>query len=124
MLSGLKGVYAEVPKGVRDSVLRNLAAKARTQRTPLVLRPIGGEVPAGIAHLRLDAEAIDWEGVDDGHGVLTSRRARLRASGKATRGREVLIEVEDHGAASFPGSGAHDLRVVSDVGAEATRRFA
>ncbi len=124
MLTGLKGVYAEVPRGIRDSVLRNLAAKARTQRTPLVLRPVFGGLPRGIAHLRLDAHAIDWEGTDGGHGALAGRRALFTASGKATRGRDVVIEVEDHGATPIAGTGAHDLRVVSDLGAEATRRFA
>lgn len=124
MLTGLKGVYAEVPGGVRDSVLRNLAAKARAQRTPLVLRPIAGVLPNGLAHLRLDARSVDWEGVDGGHGALGGRRTRLLASGKAIRGREVLIEVEDYGASSIAPSGTHGLRVVPDVGAEATRRFA
>lgn len=124
MLSGLKGVYAEVPRGIRDSVLWNLAAKARTLRTPLVLRPVVGSLPRGIAHLRLDAQAIDWDGIEGGHGALMGRRTRLIASGKAIKGREVLIEVEDHGASSFAQSGTHDLRVVSDVGVEATRRLA
>ena len=116
LMSGMKGVYAEIPSGVRDVILRKLAAKARTTRTPLVLRPLEGEVPSGIAHLRLDARTVTWEGVDAGHGQLTRRRALLDASGKSTRGMQRTIEVED--------DGTNDVRVVPGVGAEETRRFA
>lgn len=116
LMSGMKGVYAEVPTGVRDVVLRKLAAKARTTRTPLVLRPLDGVVPSGVAHLRLDARTITWEGVEAGHGQLTRRRALIDASGKSTRGMQRTIEVED--------DGTNDVRVVPGVGAEETRRFA
>lgn len=116
LMSGMKGVYAEVPTGVRDVVLRKLAAKARTTRTPLVLRPLNGSVPSGVAHLRLDARTITWEGAETGHGQLTRRRALLDASGKSTRGMQRMIEVED--------DGTNDLRVVPGVGAEEIRRFA
>ena len=116
LMSGMKGVYAEIPTGVRDVVLRKLAAKARTTRTPLVLRPLDGVVPSGVAHLRLDARTITWEGVEAGHGQLTRRRALIDASGKSTRGMQRTIEVED--------DGTNDVRVVPGVGAEETRRFA
>lgn len=116
LMSGMKGVYAEIPSGVRDVVLRKLAAKARTTRTPLVLRPLNGEVPSGIAHLRLDARTVAWEGVDAGHGQLSRRRALLEASGKSTRGMQRTIEVED--------DGTNDVRVVPGLGVEETRRFA
>ena len=116
LMSGMKGVYAEVPTGVRDIVLRKLAAKARTTRTPLVLRPLDGVVPSGVAHLRLDARTITWEGVEAGHGQLTRRRALIDASGKSIRGMQRTIEVED--------DGTNDVRVVPGVGAEETRRFA
>lgn len=97
MLTGLKGVYAEVPVGVRDTVLRNLTAKARANRTPLVFRPVGGALPGGLVHLRLEVHAIAWEGTDAGHGAITTRRAVLVASGKAVRGRQRVIEVQDDG---------------------------
>jgi len=116
LMSGMKGVYAEIPTGVSDVVLRKLAAKARTTRTPLVLRPLDGAVPSGVAHLRLDARTITWEGVEAGHGQLTRRRALLDASGKSTRGMQRTIEVED--------DGTNDLRVVPGLVAEETRRFA
>ena len=116
LLPGVRGVYAEVPSGVRDVALRQLAAKARTHRTPLVLRPLAGSIPNGVAQLRLEAHSTTWEGTDAGHGHLTRRRTLLEASGKAVRGREHTIEIEDHGT--------HDLRVVPPVGAHTTRRFA
>lgn len=116
LMSGMKGVYAEIPTGVSDVVLRKLAAKARTTRTPLVLRPLDGALPSGVAHLRLDARTITWEGVEAGHGQLTRRRALLDASGKSTRGMQRTIEVED--------DGTNDLRVVPGLVAEETRRFA
>lgn len=116
LMSGMKGVYAEIPTGVRGVVLRKLAAKARTTRTPLVLRPLDGVVPSGVAHLRLDARTITWEGVEAGHGQLTRRRTLIDASGKSTRGMQRTIEVED--------DGTNDVRVVPGLGAEETRRFA
>jgi hypothetical protein len=116
LLDGVRGVYAEVPVGVRDAALRKLVAKARTRRTPLVLRPLSGALPSGVAHLNLTAKEVQWEGTDAGHGRLTTRRTLLEASGKSTRGMERTIEIED--------DGTNDMRVVPDVGTQATRRFA
>ena len=116
LVPGVRGVYAEVPTGIREPVLRRIGARARTSRTPLVLRPLGGPLPGGIAHLRLEARTVQWEGVDRGHGHLRSRRAGFEASGKAIRGMRRSIEVEDHGT--------HDVRLVSGVGAAASRRLA
>ena len=113
LLDGVRGVYAEVPQGLSDQSLYKLAAMARTKRTPLVLRPVTGKLPTGVAHLNLEASEVLWEGTDAGHGNLTNRRALLTASGKATRGMERTIEVED--------DGTNDLRVVSHMGAQATR---
>jgi hypothetical protein len=113
LLDGVCGVYAEVPTGLRDQSLYKLAAKARTKRTPLVLRPVSGGLPSGIAHLNLEASEVLWEGTEAGHGNLTNRRTRLVASGKATRGMERTIEVED--------DGTNDLRVVSHMGTQETR---
>lgn len=113
LLDGVCGVYAEVPVGLRDQSLYKLAAKARARRTPLVLRPVSGGLPSGIAHLNLEACEVLWEGAEDGHGSLTNRRTRLVASGKATRGMVRTIEVED--------DGTNDLRVVSRMGTQETR---
>jgi hypothetical protein len=114
LLDGVRGVYAEVPVGMRDQVLYKLAALTRVKRTPLVLRPISGKLPSGVAHLNLEAREVVWEGTEAGHGNLTNRRTRLVASGKATRGMVRTIEVED--------DGTNDLRVVSHLGAQATGR--
>lgn len=116
LLDGVGGVYAEVPPGVKDASLRKLVAKARIQRTPLVLRPVAGELPSGMAHLHLKVREVIWFGTDAGHGRLRTRRTLLDASGKATRGMERTIEVED--------DGTNDLRVVPHMGAQTSRRFA
>lgn len=110
LLDGVRGVYAEVPMGLPDQSLYKLAARARTRRTPLVLRPVEGKLPAGVAHLNLEAHEVVWEGTDAGHGSLTSRRTSLVASGKATRGMARTIEVED--------DGTNDLHVVPHMGAQ------
>jgi hypothetical protein len=111
LLDGVCGVYAEVPQGLRDQLLYKLAAKARTKRTPLVLRPVAGKLPSGVAHLNLESSKVLWEGTEAGHGNLTNRRTFLIASGKATRGMVRTIEVED--------DGTNDLRVVPHMGAQA-----
>ena len=116
LLDGVRAVYAEVPHGVRDSAIRTLAARARTRRTPLVLRPLNGSLPPGILHLHLEAREVVWEGTDRGHGVLERRFALFEASGKAMRGMERTIEVED--------DGTNDLRVVPHMGTQTIGRLA
>jgi len=116
LLDGARGVYAEVPGGLKDQALFKLAAKARAKRTPVVLRPVTGKLPAGLAHLNLDARDVLWEGTEAGHGNLTNRRTLFEASGKATRGMERMVEVQD--------DGTNNLRVVSHMDTHASRRFA
>ncbi len=116
LLGGVSAVYAEVPGGVGDAAIRTLAAKARVRRTPLVLRSIDGELPRGILHLYLEGRDVLWEGTEDGHGMLLHRRCLFEVSGKAMRGVEGTIEVED--------DGTNDLRVVPHLGARAIRRLA
>ena len=108
LLDGMQAVYAEVPPRVKEAHLRKLAAVSRSTRTPLVLRPVRGEVPGGIVHLRLSAREIVWEGADQGFGRLTRRRLVIEASGKVMQGMARIIEVEDHGT--------HAVRVVSGLG--------
>ncbi|MEN8041461.1 MAG: hypothetical protein ABFR95_08155 [Actinomycetota bacterium] len=115
LLDGVRGVYAEVPVGLRDQSLYKLAAKARSRQTPLVLRSVSGRLPAGVAHLSLEAREVLWEGTRTGHGNLKNRRTLLEASGKATRGMAHTIEVED--------DGTNDLRVVSRLGAQVPGRL-
>ena len=97
LLEGVRALYAEVPRGIKETQLRKLSALARSRRTPLVLRPLRGDLPSGIAFLRLVAREIIWEGTEDGHGRLARRRLLLEASGKAVRGMTQIVEVEDNG---------------------------
>ena len=116
LLDGMRGVYAEIPRGVKDSALRTLAARARTRRTPLVFRPIAGKLPQGVVHLHLEAREVEWDGTEQGHGALTRRRTLFDATGKATRGMERTIEIED--------DGTNHMRVVPNLGAQTSRRLA
>lgn len=116
LLEGVVAMYAEVPRGTKEAQLRALATLARTRRSPLILRPTAGGLPGGVTQLRLEAKAIDWQGTDDGHGALRTRRLVVEASGKVMRGMTRTIEVEDHGADT--------LRVVSGLAAPASGRAA
>lgn len=98
LLEGFPAVLAEVPSGVRDTDLRRLAALSRARRSALILRPVSGDIPAGVLYLRVESEGVHWEGVDRGHGALLRRRLTLRASGKGARGIEHLLEMEDDGS--------------------------
>lgn len=97
LLEGIRAVYAEVPTGVRESVVRRLAALARSRRSALLLRPLGGDLPTGVAYVRYQGREVTWEGPDAGHGRLEGRRLMLEASGKGMSGIERVIEVEDDG---------------------------
>ena len=97
LCEGVQAVYAEVPFGVKEALLRRLAALVRSRGTALVLRPLRGDLPSGIAHLRIEAQGIEWAGPDEGHGRLLRRRLVIAASGKAVGGISRLIEVEDDG---------------------------
>ncbi|MDX1385072.1 MAG: hypothetical protein R3190_15570 [Thermoanaerobaculia bacterium] len=98
LLEGFPAVLAEMPAGLRDADLRRLAALSRSRRSALVLRPVSGDIPPGVLHLRVESAGIHWEGVDRGHGALLRRRLILRASGKGARGMEHLLEMEDDGS--------------------------
>ncbi len=108
LLTGLGGIYAEVPPGVPDQVLRRLSAKARQERAAVALRPMSGQLPAGITHMRLTAERVTWSGPDRGHGRLTGRSLSLYASGKGVRGIEQRFGVEDDGTS--------DVHLVGNLG--------
>ncbi len=104
LCEGVPALYAEVPVGVKEALLRRIATLARTRRAAVLLRPLGGDLPAGLAHLRLEAREVSWEGPDAGHGRLLRRRLVVEASGQAVGGMRRMYEVED--------DGAHPLRVV------------
>lgn len=116
LMDGIGAVYAEVPKGIRGDVLRRAVAIARKRHVGVVLRPLAGTLPSGLAHLTVNAEEIEWEGAGQGHGHIRKRALRVTASGKAVRGIEQRIEIEDHGT--------NTLRVVERVVAPAARRTA
>ncbi len=109
LCEGVPAVYAEVPAGMKEPLLRRLGALARSRGTALALRPLRDGLPGGLAHLRLTAQEVAWEGPDAGHGRLGRRRLVLAASGKAVGGATRVIEVED--------DGTHDLRVVPRLAA-------
>lgn len=98
LVEGMEAVYAEVPAGVAVPMLRRLGALARARATPVVLRPVDDVLPAGIAYLRLEAQAVAWEGVGKGRGRLGERRFTMAATGKGVGGIRQMIEVEDDGA--------------------------
>lgn len=116
LLEGVVAVYAEVPAHIKPAHLHKLVALARSRKTPLVLRPLQGDLPGGMAHLRLEARQVIWEGVDRGHGRLTHRRLVFEASGKAMQGMTRLIEVED--------DGTNAMRLVSGLAAAPPGRAA
>lgn len=114
LMDGMGGVYAEVPRGIPEAVLRRVAALARKQRVGLVLRPLHGHLPVGVAHLTMEAMGIEWEGTGRGHGHIRRRSLRVTASGKAAAGTERTIEIED--------DGTDTLRVVGRLAPLASRR--
>lgn len=116
LLQGVRAVYAEVPARVDDGDLRRLAALARARRVAVALRSMGRGLPGGVAHLRLRALGVTWEGADRGHGRLKRRRLVLEASGKGSAGITRRLEVEDEGT--------NAVRVVSDVVVDQARRAA
>lgn len=114
LLEGVRAAYIEVPAQVRDRDLRRLTALARARRVAIAMRSMGKALPIGIAHLRLRAIGVTWEGADRGHGQLKKRRLMLEASGKGAAGVTRRFEVEDEGT--------DVVRVVSDVVADQARR--
>jgi hypothetical protein len=98
LVEGLAAVYAEVPTGVPEQARRRLGALARARRASLLLRPVAGSLPSGLAHLLLGAGEVHWEGPDAGHGRLRRRRLVLRAAGRGVQGVERSFEVDDDGS--------------------------
>lgn len=83
ILEGVAAVYAEVPPGVGENELRRLAALTRARKAGLALRPLRGQLPAGITHLKINGAGVSWGGVDHGHGRLLERLLALEVSGKS-----------------------------------------
>ena len=116
LLEGVRALYAEVPATAKEQDLRRLAALARARKVAVAMRPMGRGLPSGVAHLRLRALGVTWEGTDQGHGRLGRRRLMLEASGKGASGMTRRFEVEDEGS--------DVVRVVSDVVVGEARRAA
>lgn len=114
LLEGVRAVYVEVPGRARERDLRRLGALARARRVAVAMRSMGTGLPIGLAHLRLRALGVTWEGADRGHGRLKKRRLVLEASGKGVAGVTRRFEVEDDGTDA--------VRVVSDVVLDQTGR--
>lgn len=91
LLEGVSAVYAEVPAGIGESELRRLAALTRARKAGLALRPIRGHLPAGITHLRVRSTGVVWEGPDQGHGRLGSRRLSIELAGKSIPIQEIEL---------------------------------
>lgn len=116
LLEGLQAVYAEVPTGISDAHLRRLSALARARRGTLLLRPLDSRLPSGMSHLILQSERVVWDGAESGHGRLGRRNLQIRAWGKAVRGTERVLEVED--------DGENAMRVVAGMVAPSAGRAA
>jgi hypothetical protein len=116
LLEGVGAVYAEVPEGTAEPVLRRLGALVRARRSALLLRPVRGGLPAGVAHLRLQGRAVAWSGSAGGHGRLERRLLTLQAGGRGTGGVERRVEVEDDGTDA--------VRVVPGLAVAPSRRAA
>ncbi|MGQ0847664.1 MAG: hypothetical protein ACT4OP_00830 [Actinomycetota bacterium] len=91
VLEGVAAVYAEVPIGVGDQELRRLAALTRARKAGLALRPIRGELPSGLTHLRVQGKGISWLGVNHGHGQLVERVLAIEVSGKSLPRQETTL---------------------------------
>ncbi len=115
LLGGVRAVYADVPTTVTDRDYRRLAGIARRERTAVVLRS-EQPLPAGIAHWRVTADDIVWEGSDQGHGRIERRTLNVTVGGKAVAGIERQWEVEDHGT--------HPVRLVAGLATSQARRAA
>lgn len=114
LCEGVSAIYAEVPPGIRDQDLRRLAALIRARQIHAVLRPLQGNLPSGVPHLRMQATGVMWDGADAGHGQLTRRRLVLEISGKGAAGITRRIELED--------AGEDIVRVVSGLAASQAGR--
>src|SRR5690606_33083091 len=114
LAEGVRAVYAEVPARIRDHDLRRLAAVVRARRSGMALRPLGGALPSGVAHLRLRGIDVRWEGIEQGHGQLVRRSLVLEASGRGVAGITRRIEMVD--------DGPDDKRVVSGAGTQGLER--
>lgn len=113
LLGGIRAVYADVPPEVSDRDFRRLAGIARRERTAVVLRS-ERSFPSGVAHWRVMASDLVWEGPDQGHGRIERRMLSVTVTGKAMAGMARQWEIED--------DGTNPVRVVARLAAASARR--
>jgi hypothetical protein len=80
-LAGTDMVLLVPPGPARREVARRLAARAREQRSVLVVLTEGGRWEEG-PDVRLRVEASAWDGAEAGHGHLRGRWATVSATGR------------------------------------------
>lgn len=85
---------------VREADARRMAARLRERGSVLV--HVGDRWPIG-ADIQLDVVAGAWDGLGDGHGVLSARRMRIDGGGRGSASRprslDVLVPGPDGGVA-------------------------
>jgi hypothetical protein len=81
LLDGVSLVIVELPRSVRATDARRLAARARERETILVPLARAGAWPAEAA-LRLRAVGGAWPGLDAGGGILVDRTVRVEVEGR------------------------------------------
>ena len=87
LLSGVDIVLVRPPGRARLTAARHLTARARDRQAALVVLLEGAaRWPEG-GDLALTVGAVEWEGVDHGHGYLQGRRVEVRVSGRRGAGR-------------------------------------
>jgi hypothetical protein len=87
LLSGVDAVVVRPPGRARLTAARHLSARARDRRAALVVLLEGSRAWPEGGDLALAVGAVEWEGVDRGHGYLRGRRARVQVSGRRGAGR-------------------------------------
>ncbi|XVQ08402.1 hypothetical protein ACQP1W_38465 [Spirillospora sp. CA-255316] len=85
-------VLIRTPEAPSATAVRRLSALARKHGCVLALTGAFARTWPG-TRLRLRVDEATWEGLGDGHGVLTGRRAQITAEGRDApgRGRQALV---------------------------------
>ena len=90
-LAGSVDVVVVAPRHrVREADARRLVARFRERGSVLI--HVGDRWPAG-ADVRLDVVDTVWDGLGNGHGILTARRLRINGGGRGAASRPRSLEV-------------------------------
>lgn len=90
LLDGFELLLLRPPARARGGDARRLAARARERGTVLLLVDAPWPEPADVT---MRVEGGSWEGLGQGWGVLTGRRAQVVAGGRRVGGRDRRVEV-------------------------------